>query len=197
MEFHTTEDKLHYEKAGGEDLGKVHSTQREGEHRSGCTAHSVPMPSIMSYSNRGCQWSGSGRTFFSNAIQLTIIPQWIFPLTVVSVTLILFPAQQDTNDLTKTKMALGGFCWSVFNFKQMTVDILQAGNTAEPTASGVYEFEEWWCRMLLYVRRTKCKCNCTERSSFTSFSQVNHIILLRMNRLNRNNVCLVTLVISE
>ena len=105
MEFHTTEDKLHCEKAGGEDLGKVHSTQREGEHRSSCTAHSVPMPSIMSYSNRGCQWSGSGRTFFSNAIQLTIIPQWIFPFTVVSVTLIWFPAQQDTNDLTKTKMA--------------------------------------------------------------------------------------------
>ena len=32
-------------------------------------------------------------------------------------------------------MALGGFCWSVFNFKQMTIDLLQAGNTAEPTAA--------------------------------------------------------------
>ena len=68
-------------------------------------------------SNRGCQWSGSGRTFFSNAVQL---PQWIFPFTVVSMTLIWFPTQQDTNDLTKTKMALGGFCWSIFNFKQIT-----------------------------------------------------------------------------
>ena len=196
MEFHTTEDKLLYEKAGGEDLGEMHSAQREWEHRSGCTAHSVPMPSCPVRIGAASE-VGVVELFFSNAVQLTIIPQWIFPLTVVSVTLILFPAQQDTNDLTKTKMALGGFCWSVFNFKQMTVDILQAGNTAEPTASGVYEFEECWCRMLLYVSRTKCKCNCTERSSFTSFSQVNHITLLRMNRLNRNNVCLVTLVISE
>lgn len=148
-------------------------------------------------SNRGCQWSGSSRTFFSNAVQLTIIPQWIFPFTVVSVTLIWFPAQQDTNDLTKTKMALGGFCWSVFNFKQMTVDILQAGNTAEPTASGVYEFEECWCRMLLYVRRTKCKCNCTERSSFTRFSQnchqvgkpSNHWAGARSSPVGREDLC--------
>lgn len=65
--------------------------------------------------------------------------------------------KKDTNDLTKTKMALGGFCWSIFNFKQMAADMLQAGNTAEPMASGVYEFEECSWRMLLYVRRTKCK----------------------------------------
>ena len=53
-------------------------------------------------------------------------------------------------------MALGGFCWSIFNFKQMAADILQAGNTAEPMTSGVYEFEEYRWRMLLYVRK-KCK----------------------------------------
>ena len=39
----------------------------------------------------------------------------------------------------------------------MTAGIQQAGNTAEPTASGVYEFEECRWRMLLYVGRTKCK----------------------------------------
>ena len=44
MEFHTTEDKLHYEKAGGEDLGEKHSAKQEWEHRSGRTAQSVPMP---------------------------------------------------------------------------------------------------------------------------------------------------------
>lgn len=37
---------------------------------------------------------------------------------------------QDTDELNPTKMTLGGLCWSIFNFKQMTADILQAGNTA-------------------------------------------------------------------
>ena len=36
----------------------------------------------------------------------------------------------------------------------MAADMLQAGNTAEPMASGVYEIEEYRWRMLLYVRRT-------------------------------------------
>ena len=35
--------------------------------------------------------------------------------------------------------------------------MLEAGDTEEPMASGVYEFEECRWRMLLYVRRTKCK----------------------------------------
>ena len=39
----------------------------------------------------------------------------------------------------------------------MTADVLQAGNTAEPMASGVYEFKECRGRMLLDVRRTNCK----------------------------------------
>ena len=39
----------------------------------------------------------------------------------------------------------------------MTVDVLQAGNTAEPMASEVCEFKECRGRMLLDVRRTNCK----------------------------------------
>ena len=113
-------------------------TQRETRVGASKWSHSTIRPNaFMSCRIGAASEVGVVELFFSNAVQLTIIPQWIFPLTVVSVTLIWFPAQQDTNDLTKTKMALGGFCWSVFNFKQMTVDILQAGNTAEPTASGV------------------------------------------------------------
>ena len=55
-------------------------------------------------------------------------------------TWIWFPTQQDTDDLTTTKMALGGVRWSIFNFKQMVADKLQAGNTAEPTTSG-FDFQ--------------------------------------------------------
>ena len=94
--------------------------------------------------------------FFPGAVHLTIIPQCFFPFTGLSMTCIWFPTQQDTDDLTPTKMALRGCRWSIFNFKQMAADILQAGNTAEPMTSGVHEFEECRWRMLLYVR-TKCK----------------------------------------
>ena len=39
----------------------------------------------------------------------------------------------------------------------MKADVLQAGNTAEPMANGVYEFKECRDRMPLDVRRTNCK----------------------------------------
>ena len=79
MEFHTTEDKLHYEKAGGEDLGEMHSAQREGEHRSGCTAHSVPMPSCPVRIGAATE-VGVVELFFSNAVQLTMTPSEFFLL---------------------------------------------------------------------------------------------------------------------
>ena len=55
MEFHTAVDKLHPEKASGEDQDKMHSVLQEGEHRSGSTTHLSWCPHILF--DRGCQHS--------------------------------------------------------------------------------------------------------------------------------------------
>ena len=96
---------------------------------------------LRGWGGRGGGGVGGVEIFFPNAVKLTIIPSEILPFTGLSMTWIWFPTQQDTDDLTTTRMALGGFCWSIFNLKQMAADMLQAGNTAEPMTSG-FDFQQ-------------------------------------------------------
>ena len=94
--------------------------------------------------------------------------------------------------------------------------MLQAGNTAEPMASGVYEFEECSWRMLLYVRYYYYSCTepfiLYELHSGKSYYPLDYGLVTlakpytykvnlyklstfyKMNRLNQNNACLVTLI---
>ena len=122
-----------------------------------------------------CGGGGVVEHFF-NAVQLTIIPQWIFlSLILLSMTLIWFPTQQDTNDLTKTKMALGGFCWSIFNFKQMA-----ATSRKHCRTDGQRSLRIWRVQAEDAAVRTSHKVQvilavAPSRSSCSSFIQVNHI----------------------
>ena len=143
-----------------------------------------------------------------------------FPFTLLIMTLIWFPTQQDTNDLTKTKMALGGFCWSIFNFKQMAADMLQAETLQNRWPA---EFTNWksvvgGCCCTYVAQSASYSCSCTEPfilyelHSGKSYYPLDYGLVTlakpytykvnlyklstfyKMNRLNQNNACLVTLI---